>query len=102
MDPGIGFCLIGNVAIAVNRARVLGAAERVRIFDWDVHHVNETQSTFVDNERILVVSLHQEELYPENSGLLNETGEGTGVGYTMNVPLPAGAGDTGYPKHSSG
>ena len=93
---GMGFCLFGNVAIAVKRALARGAAERVLIFDWDVHHGNGTQSAFVDDEQVLMVSLHQEGLYPENSGLLDETGEGLGAGYTVNVPLPAGTGDAGY------
>jgi acetoin utilization deacetylase AcuC-like enzyme len=93
---GMGFCLFGNVAIAVKRALARGSAERVLIFDWDVHHGNGTQSAFVDDERVLMVSLHQEGLYPENSGLLDETGEGSGAGYTVNVPLPAGTGDAGY------
>ncbi len=93
---GMGFCLFGNVAIAVKRALAAGAAQRVLVFDWDVHHGNGTQAAFYDDDRVLMVSLHQEGLYPENSGLLDEVGEGIGAGRTINVPLPAGTGDAGY------
>jgi len=93
---GMGFCLFGNVAIAVKRALTRGTAQRVLVFDWDVHHGNGTQSAFYDDDRVLMVSLHQEGLYPERSGLLDEVGDGVGAGRTVNVPLPAGTGDAGY------
>ena len=67
---GMGFCLFSNVAIAVKRALARGAAERVMILDWDVHHGNGTQEAFYDDDRVLMVSLHQDGLYPENSGLV--------------------------------
>ncbi len=93
---GMGFCLFGNVAIAVKRALSRGTAERVMVLDWDVHHGNGTQEAFYDDDRVLMVSLHQEGLYPENSGLVEETGGEGGAGRTVNVPLPAGTGDAGY------
>jgi acetoin utilization deacetylase AcuC-like enzyme len=43
-----------------------------------------------------MVSLHQEGLYPENSGLVGDVGRESGEGRTVNVPLPAGTGDAGY------
>jgi acetoin utilization deacetylase AcuC-like enzyme len=93
---GMGFCLFGNVAIAVKRAMARGKAERVMVLDWDVHHGNGTQEAFYDDDRVLTVSLHQEGLYPEWSGLVDETGRESGEGRTVNVPLPAGTGDAGY------
>jgi acetoin utilization deacetylase AcuC-like enzyme len=93
---GMGFCLFGNVAIAVLKALQERQAERVLIIDWDVHHGNGTQEAFYGDPRVLVVNLHQEGLYPANSGLALEVGDGAGLGYTLNVPLPAGTGDAGY------
>jgi acetoin utilization deacetylase AcuC-like enzyme len=92
----MGFCLFGNVAIAVKRALARGTAERVMVLDWDVHHGNGTQEAFYDDDRMLMVSLHQDGLYPENSGLVEDTGRESGAGRTVNVPLPAGTGDAGY------
>ncbi|MDC6641623.1 class II histone deacetylase, partial [Leclercia adecarboxylata] len=36
-DQGRGFCLLGNIPVAVMRARALGQVNRVAILDWDVH-----------------------------------------------------------------
>jgi len=44
---------------------------------------------------VLYVSLHQFPFYP-GSGAADETGRGHGRGYTVNVPLSAGANDATY------
>ena len=65
------------------------------ILDWDVHHGNGTQAAFYAEPRVLFGSAHQWPLYP-GSGFFTECGEGAGEGYTVNVPLPAGADDGDY------
>lgn len=92
---GMGFCLFNNVALAATAALGEFGRTRVLIVDWDVHHGNGTQAVFYRSRRVLVVSLHQEAWYP-GTGAIRETGEGDGVGFTVNVPLPAGTGDQGY------
>src|SRR5262249_24839316 len=62
------------------------------VVDFDVHHGNGTQAIFYDDPRVLYVSSHQYPFYP-GTGRLDETGEGPGRGFTVNLPLPAGAGD---------
>jgi len=91
---GMGFCLFNNVACAAEAARALGR-QRVFILDWDVHHGNGTQEIFYRRGDVLVCSLHQEHWYP-GTGSIEETGEGEGAGFTVNLPLPAGTGDDGY------
>ena len=44
---------------------------------------------------MLFFSTHQYPYYP-GSGHWRETGRGAGAGATVNVPFPAGVGDTGY------
>ena len=94
--PGgaMGFCLLNNVAIAAAHARKLGV-DRVAIVDFDVHHGNGTQEAFYADPSVLYISLHQSPLYP-GSGAARENGTGEGRGYTVNVPLSAGAGDAVY------
>lgn len=93
-DGAMGFCLLNNVAVAAASARAHGA-ERVAIVDWDVHHGNGTQEMFYADPSVLYVSLHQSPFYP-GTGAADETGAGEGRGYTVNVPLSAGADDAVY------
>jgi acetoin utilization deacetylase AcuC-like enzyme len=87
----MGFCLLNNVALAAAHARASGTG-RVLIVDFDVHHGNGTQDIFYAEPSVLFVSLHQFPFYP-GTGSRAETGSGEGRGYTVNVPLSAGAND---------
>lgn len=91
---GMGFCLINGVAVAATRALDLGL-ERVAIIDWDVHHGNGSQDAFAETDRVLFCSIHQSPLYP-GTGAASERGHGQGEGFTLNVPLAAGADDARY------
>jgi acetoin utilization deacetylase AcuC-like enzyme len=84
----MGFCLFNNVAIAA--AALAARGERVLVVDYDAHHGNGTQDIFYADPNVAYVSVHQHPLYPGTGSLL-ETGEGDGVGTTVNVPIPAGA-----------
>ncbi len=95
-DRGMGYCLFNNVALAAMYVRERHGLQRILIVDWDVHHGNGTQDAFWTDPNVLFISLHQDELYPAKSGLLEQTGEGEGAGYTVNIPLPAGCGDAAY------
>ncbi len=63
--------------------------------DIDVHHGNGTQWMFYDDPAVLYVSTHQYPFYP-GTGAADETGDGAGLGFTVNVPLDAGATDADY------
>jgi acetoin utilization deacetylase AcuC-like enzyme len=89
-DRAMGFCLFDNVAIAAELAiRELGA-ERVLVFDWDVHHGNGTAEAFRRRRDVLVAGIHQQGIYP-GSGSIADAGSGEGEGYTINLPVPAGS-----------
>ena len=94
-DAAMGFCLFNNVAVAAQHAVSAHGLSRVMIVDWDVHHGNGTQDTFYDRADVLFFSSHRYPFYP-GTGALDETGNGAGRGYTVNVPLPGGVGDEGY------
>ncbi len=91
----MGFCLFNNVAIAARYLQEHHGLERIAIVDWDVHHGNGTQRTFYEDASVFFFSTHQYPYYP-GTGKAHETGAGQGTGYTKNVPLPAGMGDTEY------
>jgi acetoin utilization deacetylase AcuC-like enzyme len=91
-----GFCLMANIAIAVEAAKARGLAGRVAVLDWDVHHGNGTEHVFYDRDDVLTVSVHQERNYPLDTGDVADRGRGAGEGYNVNVPLPPGAGHVAY------
>jgi acetoin utilization deacetylase AcuC-like enzyme len=93
-DRAMGFCLFNTVAVAAAHARALGV-ERVAIVDYDVHHGNGTQQAFYDDPAVLFVSTHQHPYYP-GTGATSEIGTGAGRGFTVNLPMAAGAGDADY------
>ena len=89
-----GFCFFNNVALAAEAALQSGLT-RVAIVDFDVHHGNGTQDMFYHRRDVLYVSLHELPLFP-GTGSLDEVGVEDGAGFTINLPLLAGACDRHY------
>ena len=84
----MGFCFLGNVALAARHALDRHGLSRVAIVDFDVHHGNGTQALLWDEPRVLTVTSHQMPLWPD-TGYPSETGGHENV---LNVPLAPGTG----------
>jgi acetoin utilization deacetylase AcuC-like enzyme len=95
-SEGLGFCLFGNVPVAILKNREIHQFDRVATVDWDVHHGNGTQAAFYADPGVLTISIHQERLFPNDRGDREERGTGVGEGYNLNIPLPAGCGHGAY------
>ncbi len=95
-DLAGGYCYLNNAALAA--ACLRRGHDRVAILDVDVHHGNGTQGIFYDRPDVLFVSIHADpnHAYPWYAGYADETGAGAGLGTTLNLPLPIGAGDEAY------
>jgi acetoin utilization protein AcuC len=94
-DYAEGFCYVNDVAIAIAAAIKRGL--KVAFIDIDAHHCNGVQDAFYEDDRVLVVSLHEtgEALYP-GTGKVDEIGTGKGTGYNINIPLAEGTDDEVY------
>jgi acetoin utilization deacetylase AcuC-like enzyme len=94
-DTGYGFCIFNNVAAAARAAQQRGV-ERVAIVDIDAHHGNGTEAIFYDDPSVLTVSLHEDRMFPIDTGDATARGGPGAEGSNLNVPLAPGTGDAGY------
>jgi acetoin utilization deacetylase AcuC-like enzyme len=94
-NQGMGFCLLNNVAVAVEYLQQTFGAQKLAIIDLDLHHGNGTQDIFWRRGDVLYISTHQSPHYP-GTGLIHETGAGGGEGTTVNFPMPPMTGDRGF------
>jgi acetoin utilization deacetylase AcuC-like enzyme len=91
-EKGMGYCIFSNLAVAIGVAKEKKSNLRVAVVDWDVHHGNGTEAIFLDDVNVLTISLHQDRLYPHDTGDVDSVGIGTNI----NIPLPPGTGLGGY------
>jgi acetoin utilization deacetylase AcuC-like enzyme len=63
-DHGEGFCLINDVAVAIQALRHEGRIGRAVVIDCDVHHGNGTAAAFAVEPDVFTFSMHQEANYP--------------------------------------
>ena len=85
-DRASGFCYVNDVVLAILFLRARGL--RVAYVDIDAHHGDGVQHAFYDDPNVLTISTHErgDRLFP-GTGFVEETGEGEGVGYSVNLPL---------------
>ncbi len=91
-----GYCLLNNAAITANHIRARGL-KKIAIIDWDAHAANGTMKIFYSSKDVLLISIHRDpkDYYP-HEGFVHQIGRGDGTGYTVNIPVPKGAGDAEY------
>jgi len=95
-DEGMGFCIFNNVVIATKYAQEVYGLKKIAIIDWDAHHGNGTEDAFYNDDSVLFISIHQDNLEPIGRGSTKDKGKDKGLGYTINIPLPVGSGDAVY------
>jgi len=90
-----GFCYINDIVIAIKEA--LNHKVKISYIDIDAHHGNGVQEAFYHENRVQFISMHEsgKHIYPY-SGFVEESGEGNGEGFTVNIPLPPKTDDEVY------
>jgi len=91
---GMGFCYFNNISIAARYLQKQGD-RRIAIVDMDVHHGNGTEQVFAFDPNVLYISTHQTGIFP-GTGRLEFLGKAEGEGFTINVPLASGCGDSTF------
>jgi len=94
---GEGFCLYNDVAYSGLYLLKRYQLDRILILDTDAHAGNGTCDYFYKDSRVLFIDIHQDPktIYP-GTGFLDQIGEGTGTGYTINIPMPMNSGYDSY------
>jgi len=87
-----GYCFLNNAALAAQYLRDSGL-ERVAVLDVDYHHGNGTQAIFYERSDVFFASIHGDPRteYPFFLGHADERGQGAGLGFNLNFPLPRGS-----------
>lgn len=91
-DRAGGFCIFNNVGITARYAMRRLGFRRILIVDWDLHHGNAIQELFYKEKEVLYISSHYTNIFPF-AGHWEDTGEGLGEGYNVNVVLTKGIED---------
>ena len=94
-EKASGYCYLNDLVLAC--LRFLDNGKRVLYLDIDAHHGDGVQEAFYASNQVMVISLHEsgKTLWPW-TGFEDETGEGVGKGFTVNIPLPIGICDAAY------
>lgn len=84
-DHGRGYCIFNDLAVAAKALIAQGKAQRILIFDCDVHQGDGTASILSDDEQIFTCSIHCEKNFPHHKATSN-----------LDVGLPKGMSDDAY------
>ncbi|NJD62769.1 MAG: acetoin utilization protein AcuC [Deltaproteobacteria bacterium] len=95
-DSAGGFCVFNDIVVAVRILQREFRLSRIAILDIDGHHCDGTQEMLY-REPLLKISLHRfgPGFFP-GTGSAEETGEGDGEGYCLNIPLPEDTDSAAY------
>lgn len=84
-DHGEGFCVLNDVAIAIQDLQITHGLERSLILDLDVHQGNGSANIFANDPRVFTLSVHGERNYPFHKEVS-----------TLDIGLPDGVTDAEY------
>lgn len=87
-DRAGGFCYLNDPVLAMLSLRRQGVG-RIAYVDIDAHHPDGVEHGFAGDPQTLLISVHEDGLWPRTGALADEAG-----GSAINLPVPAGLNDT--------
>lgn len=95
-DRAGGFCVFNDAGILIEELKRRGL-QRIAYVDIDAHHGDGVYYDFETDPCVFVADIHEDgrSLYP-GTGSREEQGLGVASGSKLNIPLPAGAGDSEF------
>ena len=84
-DHGEGFCVLNDVAVAVEKLRAEGKIRKAMIVDCDLHQGNGTGVIFSGKDQVFTFSIHQMDIYPSEKAVSS-----------LDIGLWSGDGDEAY------
>ena len=87
-DRANGFCYLNDPVLAMLSLRAQGI-KRIAYVDIDAHHCDGVEVGFAGDHECLMISVHEDRLWPRTGPLENDAG-----GNALNVPVPRGFNDT--------
>ena len=82
-----GFCFTNDPVFSIHHWLNKGL-ERVAYIDFDAHHGDGVEDAFIDDPRVLTISIHEQKRWP-NSGLVSTES-------ALNFPVQKGFDDTAF------
>ncbi|MDO4683115.1 MAG: histone deacetylase family protein [Lautropia sp.] len=80
-NSSMGFCFYNNIVVGMYHALEAFGLKRVALFDFDVHHGNGSEDILAGDERTLMLSTFQPQIFPHHG----EIPLGPNI---LSVPLP--------------
>src|SRR5258708_11550154 len=96
-DRAAGFCVFNDCGVVIEALRQRHELQTIAYVDIDAHHGDGVYYAFEADPGVIIADLHEsgETLYPGTGGE-EERGRDEALGTKLNVPLPAGSGDTQF------
>jgi len=87
-DRANGFCYLNDPVLAMMSLRHHGV-RRIAYVDIDAHHADGVEAGFGGDADTLLISVHEDRLWPRTGGIENDAG-----GNAFNLPVPRGFNDS--------
>ncbi|MDO4637989.1 MAG: histone deacetylase family protein [Lautropia sp.] len=65
-QSAMGFCFYNNVVVGIRHALASYGLSRIALFDFDVHHGNGSEDILAGDERVLMLSTFQPQIFPHH------------------------------------